>query len=303
VPHLGIGRSKIGCIACSLLLLICVVDRCLGGFDLLDWPSATAGFLLIAGLPHGALDIELLTNAADDGTHFSVTALVAIYVSLALSVALLWCVLPTAALIGLLLLSAYHFGGDWPGLKHVDERLVIGAALLCAPTFAHQTSVAVVFSWLIPSEAASAVARAMSWASLPLLLSAAGVICWRWRKCRAQCEEIIVVAFAATVLQPLTFFAIYFCTLHSMRHLADVRQTLSKLRASTLVLRAAPYAAAAMASCWAGSVFFPNLPVGASLLSSVFVGLAALTVPHMLLCERSASLPRQSHEVPNSSPR
>jgi beta-carotene 15,15'-dioxygenase len=180
------------------------------------------------------------------------------------------------------------------------ERLVIGAALLSAPAFAHQTSVAVIFSWLIPSEGASAVARAMSLASLPLLLSAAGVICWRWRKLRAQCEEILVVVFAATALQPLTFFAIYFCVLHSMRHLADVRQTLSKLRASTLVLNAAPYAAAAMASCWAGSVFFPNLPVGASLLSSVIVGLAALTVPHMLLCERLASLPWQSLDAPNS---
>jgi beta-carotene 15,15'-dioxygenase len=303
VPHPGIRRSTIGSFACSLLILCCIVDRCMVRFDLLDWPSATAGLLLIAGLPHGALDIELLINAAEDPAHSSVTALVAVYVSLALSVALLWWLLPTAALIGLLLLSAYHFGGDWPGLKHTVERVVVGGALLSAPALAHQTSVAVIFSWLIPSEAASAVASAMSWASLPLLLSAAGVTCWHWRKCRAQCEEIIVAAFAATVLQPLTFFAVYFCALHSMRHIADVRQALSKLRARTLVLRAAPYAATAMASCWVGSVFFPNLPAGESLLSSVFVGLAALTVPHMLLCELPSARQQRGEVATYTSPR
>jgi beta-carotene 15,15'-dioxygenase len=127
------------------------------------------------------------------------------------------------------------------------------------------------------------------------LLSAAGVTCLRWRKSRAQCEEIIVVAFAAMVLQPLTFFVIYFCALHSMRHLADVRQTLSGVRTSALVYRGAPYAGTAMACCWAGSVFFPGLPTGSAFLSSVFVGLAALTVPHMLLCELPVSASARIH--------
>ena len=192
-------------------------------------------------------------------------------------------------MVGLLLLSAYHFGGDWPGLEHVGERVVVGAALLSAPELAHQTSVAFIFSWLIPSEAVSAVAGAMNSLSLPLLLGAAGVVCFRWQKSRAQCEEIIVVAFAATILPPLTFFVIYFCALHSMRHLADARRTLSNVRSSALVFRGAPYAATAMACCLAGSVFFPGIPLGAAFLSSVFVGLAALTVPHMLLCELPVS--------------
>jgi beta-carotene 15,15'-dioxygenase len=289
VPKRGIGRSQIGCFACSLLILCCIVDRGVGSLDFLDWPGLAAALLLIAGLPHGALDIELLINSADDPVHFSVTASIILYVSLALSVALLWWLLPTAALIGLLLLSAYHFGGDWSGLERVGERVLVGATLLSAPALAHQSSVAIIFSWLIPADAASVVAGAMHWASLPLLLSAAALTCIRWHQIRAQCEEIIVVAFVAMVLQPLTFFVIYFCALHSMRHLADVRRTLSNLRGRTLVLRGAPYAATAMACCWVGSVFFSSVPTGAAFLSSVFVGLAALTVPHMLLCELPVS--------------
>jgi beta-carotene 15,15'-dioxygenase len=298
MPELSISRSKIGCFACSILILSCIVDRGTGSINFLDWPGAAAGLLLVAGLPHGALDIELLINKADDSTNFSVTASVFVYVSLALGVALLWWLLPTAALIGLLLLSAYHFGGDWSGLERVGERVVVGASLLSAPALAHSTGVADIFSWLVPSDMASVVAGAMYWASLPLLLSTAVLTCFHWGKNRAQCEEIIVVVLSAIVLQPLTFFVIYFCALHSMRHLADVRRTLSSFGGSALVLRGAPYAATAMACCWAGSVFFPSIPAGAAFLSSVFVGLAALTVPHMLLCELPVNASVKTPAVP-----
>jgi beta-carotene 15,15'-dioxygenase len=300
VPHPGIGRSLIGCFACSLLSLCCLVDHGQGSVDFLKWPGMTAAILLIAGLPHGALDIELLINSADDPAHISVTASVVVYVSLALSVALLWWLLPTAALIGLLVLSAYHFGGDWSCLEPVGERVVVGASLLCAPALAHPTIVADIFSWLIPGDTASVVAGAMHLVSVPLLLGAAVLTFSRWHKNQAQCEEIIVVALAAMVLQPLTFFVIYFCALHSMRHLADVRRTLSSFRGRTLVLRGAPYAATAMVCCWAGSVFFPGLPMGAAFLSSVFVGLAALTVPHMLLCELPVSASAKTQVAPSN---
>ena len=238
MPHPGIGRSEIGSFACLLLIVCCIADCGVVRLDFLDWPGFTAALLLVAGLPHGALHGELLTNRADDLTHISITTSVAVYIFLALSVALLWWLLPTAALIGLLVLSAYHFGGDWSGLKHVGERVIIGAALLSPPALTHQTSVAVIFSWLIPNEAASAVAGVMNSLSFLLLLSAAGVVSFRWQKSRAQCEEIVVVAFAATILPPFTFFVIYFCALHSMRHLADVRRTLSNVRSSAFVRRA-----------------------------------------------------------------
>ena len=303
MPHPGISRSKIGSFACLLLILCCIADRGVGRLDFLDWPGMTAAFLLVAGLPHGALDVELLTNWADDPAHISVTSSVIAYICLALSVTLLWWLLPTAALVGLLLMSAYHFGGDWPGLEHVGERVVVGAALLSAPALAHQTSVTFIFSWLIPNEAVSAVAGVMNSLSLPLLLGAAGVVCFRWQKSRPQCEEIIVVAFAATILPPLTFFVIYFCALHSMRHLADARLTLSNVRSSALVFRGAPYAATAMACCLAGSVFFLGIPLGAAFLSSVFVGLAALTLPHMLLCELPISASAKTKVAPHNGSR
>jgi beta-carotene 15,15'-dioxygenase len=298
-PNSGVGRSTIGCVACALLAVAGVIDFTLGRFDLLDWPGLTAGLILVVGLPHGSLDIELLINAKDDPAHFSLAGSLIAYVGTALSIVLLWWLLPSAAMVTLLLLSAYHFGGDWSGLGHGVERLAVGASLLSAPALVHESPVAFIFSWLIPSDMAVAIAGAMHLASVPLLLGVAVLASFRWGNNRAQCEEIIVVAAAAVVLQPLTFFVIYFCALHSMRHLADVRRTLSNSKGSVLIARGAPYVVAAMICCGAGAVFFPDLPTGAAFLSSVFIGLAALTVPHMLLCElpQGASLRAARHSA------
>jgi beta-carotene 15,15'-dioxygenase len=280
-----IVRSTIGCFACALLILACVIDHGGGKFDFLDWPGVTAALILIIGLPHGALDIEIMVCATDDQADFSLMRALLSYISIALSVILLWWLLPIGGLIFLLLLSAYHFGGDWPGFETTFERVIIGASVLSATALVHENSVLHIFSWLVPIDAALVVAAVMHFISIPLLLIVVVLIGFRWRNARAQCEEIIVTSCAAVMLPPITFFVIYFCSLHSMRHLMETRQTLSGHSLGVIVARGAPYAFIALFCCWAGAVFFPHLPTGVAFLSSVFVGLAALTVPHMLLCE------------------
>ncbi len=281
----GQSRSSIGCFACALLVLACIVDQGLGPLDVLEWPGVTAALLVIMGLPHGALDIELLISAADDPERFPLTRSLVGYVGIVVGMLLLWWLLPVAALVLMLLLSAYHFGGDWLNFTHPVERVIVGATLLSAPALFHQASVAQIFSWLVSSDGGAVIAGAMHFAAIPLLVVAAAVLLLRWQDRRAQCEEITIVISAAVVLPPLTFFVIYFCALHSVRHLVDVRRTLSAQRVSLLVARGAPYAVIALVGCAAGALFFSQLPLGAAFLSSVFIGLAALTVPHMIVCE------------------
>jgi beta-carotene 15,15'-dioxygenase len=276
-------RSVIGCIACGLLILACVIDRGQGSLDFLDWPGHTAIVVLIMGLPHGALDIEILKTAKGNSAQFRFVRSIVSYVSAVLIALAFWWFLPTGALVLLLLLSAYHFGGDWPGLKSRGESLVVGAALLTAPALLHAAPVAQIFSWLVSPPAAQTVASVMHWLSVPLLLAVAASAAFNWKNSQAQYEEIAVVLFAAVVLQPLTFFLIYFCALHSLRHLADVRQNLSTETTSMLIRRGAPYAFIALVGCCAGALLFPQLAAGPALLSAMFVGLSALTVPHMLL--------------------
>ena len=83
-------------------------------------------------------------------------------------------------------------------------------------------------------------------------------------------------------------FALYFCGVHSVRHL---RYSWLKLRARkygvrTLVLLALSFT---LASWGAGILIFWQMPttemLDGAILQIIFIGLAALTVPHMLLVD------------------
>ncbi len=91
-------------IACLLLTLPFVFNA--GEISLSNQLLITTPFLLILGIPHGAIDNVLyLRNNAIKNSHFIGVYLVFVGLNVAL-----WLVLPSIAYILFLLLSAYHFG-------------------------------------------------------------------------------------------------------------------------------------------------------------------------------------------------
>ena len=109
---------------------------------------------------------------------------------------------------------------------------------------------------------------------------------------RAAVEQAIIW-FAAACLAPLVYFILYFCALHSLRHLTDalhsVENTRKALRTATLlsivVIVAAIIGFAVLQKA-------ETFVLEQSIMQIVFVGLAGLTVPHMLLIDR---FQRQKH--------
>ena len=99
--------------------------------------------------------------------------------------------------------------------------------------------------------------------------------------------EIAGLTLIFGILPPLVGFSIYFCLIHSMRHFATMRamlaDTISKLQITrTTVLFSA--------MCWAVGLIVlaqqsSNVGVEPALLQVIFIGLAALTVPHMMLVD------------------
>jgi beta-carotene 15,15'-dioxygenase len=278
-------RSVIGCGACFLLASAFVIDRGGGGLDLLEWAGPSACLLLAAGMPHGALDIELLRGNRRVLGGLALVRCIVGYVGLTLVTLGLWWLFPKLALIIFLVLSAYHFGGDWTGLRRATERTLVGTALIAAPAALHTDSVAFIFSWLVAPTDAVATATALQWISAPLAVGVGALVALKARRHRAQCEEICVLILSALALPPLTFLVIYFCALHSMRHLVDVRRDLRIQTIASLIVGGSPYGLAAIGCCVAGAVLFPRVIFAEALLSATFIGLAALTVPHMLLNE------------------
>lgn len=92
--------------------------------------------------------------------------------------------------------------------------------------------------------------------------------------------ELVALLFAAIALPPIAYFTVYFCFLHSPLHL---KNSLEKLGVFEILLYAIPFTILSMGG---GAYLFMSLPrieISYQLMQVVFVGLFALTVPHMLL--------------------
>jgi beta-carotene 15,15'-dioxygenase len=264
--------------------------------DLLNWPIICGVMLLVLGVPHGSFDIAVMKSRLNLARHRDVAAALALYLGLAALVLVSWYFMPSVCLVIFLLIAAYHFGGG-PSLgPDAPSRLMHGAALLAATAIFHRIQVGDIFAWLCPRDFASGLAAVMQACGLIVVVAASVSIARLSRSARWPATEHAVVLSAAVILPPMTFFLIYFCFLHSVRHLIAVRGELSGRPLGQLLREAMPYALVAVAASAGGAALFVELEVGPALLASIFVALAALTVPHMLLVDLIGQrIPEKNH--------
>lgn len=248
-------------------------------------PAALVGAAALAaaaGVPHGALDPLAAREAGLARTPAGLAVFFTGYVGLAAAVVAAWLAAPATALAVFLLVSAWHFGGDWFAGRAL-ARLAAGLSLLSLPAVLHAETVADLYAVLSgePARAIAAFQAGLAPAVLVLWALAAGLAA---RDHVRSALEIAAAGVAALVLHPLIFFAVYFALLHSPRHMASLwrgaRDRGRFLRAA-FIYSAITFAAAALAV----TLLWPAGRPDAAVLQVVFIGLAALTAPHMALIE------------------
>lgn len=94
---------------------------------------------------------------------------------------------------------------------------------------------------------------------------------------------LLVLVLGAWLLHPLAYFIAYWCFLHSPRHLEVASRDLGLESWGEKLRAVAPTTLATYALAIAAIPFLIGLPADAVLLRVIFVGLAALTVPHMVV--------------------
>lgn len=240
--------------------------------------------VVVFGLPHGALDPWIARQA---GVYRGASGLIAFnlaYLSLAGLVLLIWWVSPVVALALFLLLSAFHFSGDWQLHMAPWQRVVAALALLSMPAVFDPQSVEAIFIALSGSAAASLahglhIMGYVAVAALLVVLASALV----QRQYVAVVELAILLLLAASV-PPLVYFTIYFCLLHSPRHMRSTLSEAANQPRSALLINASIYTFATLAIAALIALYLlPRIDMTQLILQLVFIGLAALTVPHMLL--------------------
>ena len=256
-------------------------------------PSATMVLLLgfavaLIGFPHGGLDGWL---AQRSGLVRGVRELMLFhlaYILVAVAVAMLWLWQPALTLAAFIAISAWHFSGDWSALKSTQRGLV-GVALLALPAWQWEASVSIVFEALAGAGGLQ-LAHALGvlgpvWALVMLFAI------WRLRQQPTTVLELSGLTVLALLTPPLLFFAVYFCALHSPRQLRCSLAMAARAQRRRLFVLATVYAT--LAAVFVLAAGFALMTVGESPqawlrrldadqgLQLLFIGLAALTVPHM----------------------
>ena len=271
-------------------------------FTLLDI-FALASIVFI-GLPHGAFDGGIAYLLGWNQRRFGMAIFTGLYVLLAISVIAIWIMAPTISLVFFLGISLVHFGlGDNHFISlPSDHQYRFFKLLRCLSVFCHGGVVTIALPFFHPEEV-SQIFVILSGEDDLFLTSILHTLFPVWlaavvfylalsahlKSLRGFTFEIIMLTSVIAILPPLAGFALYFCGIHTARHMIflyhSIANTLNRNQAIKLG------ALFSILSWGAGCVGFVMLSVFGNLeaieasLNIIFIGLAALTVPHMLLVD------------------
>ena len=274
--------------------------------SLLSTPSLIAiAAILLIGVPHGGLDAAVARRAGwPSGTGPWITFHL-IYLLLAAGVAGLWWLYPLPSLIFFLLISALHFGSSdirpisAPTSKEAWLPLIAhGGLVVIAIPALKSSAVEPLFAVLIGTDNSLWLLQQiqqllMPWAACLLAYSIYSIYQPRWRS--TQLNLVILIALAY-LLPPLVSFALYFCLWHSRGHMQRIWRSIAADHRRRSAIEAITYSLLAYA---AAAIYFAlqaTNEVAPALIQLTFIGLAALTVPHMLLVDFIHGHREQQHD-------
>lgn len=265
-------------------LLLVIIDRFWGGMNSTHVNMLAAVAIVLAGIPHGTLDVEI---AAAHFGQKGITGKIRIiggYLLCAAFMVFLWILLPELALISFLIISIVHFSRDWRGGVDPFLAMMVGWALVALPALASPDDVAMIFAALTGSNNGAVIAALLGAASVPAALGSLVFAYWAFRHDDKQSAlEVLACIVAALFLPPLVAFAIFFCGLHSPRHMADaLRETgdLSPLKKTAIIC------AVFALSLGLGVLMFlyqGDVPADMGIIRTAFILISTLTVPHFIL--------------------
>ena len=271
-----------GCVAC----LAAAASGALGRFPPQLELIVLAALILVLGVPHGAMDTLFAQRLYGLRTAWDWTRFTVGYLVLAGLVVAAWAWAPTAFLVGFLLISVAHFSGDPAEGTPWISRILYGGAVLVLPAGRHQAEMSGLFGQLVGPEAAGAIMPVLGWLVWPWALGLLVAVGERSVRDRVTAFEIAAVGILAFVAPPLLAFTLFFCGMHGARHILRAFRYSGRDSWRFLGLVALlPMIGVGLASAAAWH-FLKDAPLDARVVQIVFVGLAALTVPHMVLVER-----------------
>ncbi len=242
-------------------------------------------FIFVLGVPHGAIDPLFAQKLLQITNWRSWFKFILIYLLWALGMVVLWVTSPVLFMFTFLVLSILHFSRDLNSTTPFVTKALYGGAVIVLPTIFHLQRMTDLFSMILDPQSGYLVGSVIARVSIPWAALLVIAICFECQRNRAQAIEISALTLMAILAQPLIAFTVFFCLMHSLRHIIRSKDFVGVKWSKMGATAAWPMALSAVAVllCW---TLLPNRGDYSKVLQLVFVGLAALTVPHMILVDR-----------------
>jgi Brp/Blh family beta-carotene 15,15'-monooxygenase len=265
-------------------LLLILADRFLSDANSVEANMLAAVAIVLAGIPHGTLDIEIAAAHFGQRGMAGKTKIIAGYLGCAAAMIFLWIQLPELALISFLAISIVHFSHDWRGGVDPFLAMMVGWALVALPAIASPEDVALIFAALTDSDNGAVIAALLGAASVPAALGSLVFAYWAFRHDDTQSAlDVLSCIAAALVLPPLMAFALFFCGLHSPRHMADALRATSDLSPLKKIAIISAVFALSLGLGVLMFLFQGALPADMGIIRTAFILISTLTVPHFIL--------------------
>ena len=262
-------------------------------------------FLLILsiGISHGALDHIKGKKLLSFYNIKGIMKFYFCYLSISLIVITFWIIFPTISLIFFLAVASYHFGKEDTEFL-VKKKLIFdsmlyffkGTLIIIAPLTFHFTDTVNIFKLLLVNSESFyfflGIIEEQKLIYIILILSFLSNIFFILKSFKPTNILLFLDFFSIVILNyyltPLLAFTIYFCFLHSFRHSISLIIDLNNSSITDgffLFLKKALPLTVLTAIIYLISLYFLSnfYEINDAILKIIFIGLASLTFPHILL--------------------
>lgn len=261
-------------------------------------------FFLIAtiGISHGAYDSHKGLIFLNKKIKFSKLLFYLTYISLVLFVFIIWYLNPKISLTIFLIISSFHFGKEDLEIyitKIFKFRSIIfflkGSLIVLLPLYFKPEETNEIFNNILFSYSSNLIPDNFVKLFLPLnLLIQFFFYVYIFSKRRLLCKDFLIIFFEIilTVIifyffSTITAFTLYFCFIHSLKNIIIISSQLNTnvyLGFKIFLLKSLPITILTFLILLASLYVFSNLETLEEVIQKiVFIGLASLTLPHIVL--------------------
>jgi len=259
--------------------------------------------ILIIGVSHGSLDHIKGKKLLRIINIKKILYFYLAYILFAILIIITWVLIPTISLLIFLIVASYHFGKEDTQFlikKHSITNQVLyflkGSLIILAPMFFHFDETVTIYKFLlVEDETFYSILDYIETNKILLIgiiFSTLSSVFLFLNKFEIKKFIIFIDFFSIIILNyylsPLVAFTIYFCFLHSIRHSISLIHEIDNLNfnngLSIFLKKALPLTILTAILCLISIFFLNNIyDLNSSILKVIFIGLASLTFPHILL--------------------